>query len=376
MRITLIRKGYHKRGGAEKSIVELAESLVKYGHEVNIISQVIEKDNRIDSNISFHKIPFIKLPHFLNNLVFAVLCERLINKSKYDIIHSFERIFNQDIYRAGDGCHKEWIRKKRQINNFISNFMDELSLDDYITLLIEKRIFEGKGSKKIVANSEMVKRNILENYKVKAEKIITIFNGVDLDKFNPEKRVKYYEAQRNDYGIPNDYMVIIFLGSGFKRKGLRYIIDALYILRNEKIILFIGGKGNFKKYNRYTRELEIEEKVKFTGFVENPELLYNMGDVLVLPTIYDPFSNVCLEAMACGLPIITTDDNGISELIDEKNCGYIIKSKDKYSIADSIKKLMDRERRNNYGLNSRKIAEGYPISRMVQSTIKLYEEMI
>jgi UDP-glucose:(heptosyl)LPS alpha-1,3-glucosyltransferase len=114
---------------------------------------------------------------------------------------------------------------------------------------------------------------------------------------------------------PDDY-VALFVGSGWERKGLRFAIAAMALSNSCKMRLLVAGRGNERYYK--------SKHVQFLGEIPDPARIYPAADIFILPTIYDPFSNACLEALACGLPVITTRGNGFSEIIEHEVHGSIV----------------------------------------------------
>ena len=123
-------------------------------------------------------------------------------------------------------------------------------------------------------------------------------------------------AARAQLRIGPDEIAVLFLGSGWERKGLRFAIAAMAKLRDQRMRLLVAGRGNQRKYRTGS--------VTFLGEIEDVRLPLAAADIFILPTVYDPFSNASLEAMAAGLPVITTRANGCSEIIEPKVHGSIV----------------------------------------------------
>src|SRR5213075_837870 len=131
---------------------------------------------------------------------------------------------------------------------------------------------------------------------------------------------------------------LLFAGSGWERKGLLFAIEAMQLCKNRKMRLLVAGRGNERSYK--------SKRVKFLGEVDDLVRIYAAADIFILPTIYDPFSNACLEALACGLPVITTRSNGFSEIVDEGVHGSIIDhANNLVGLRDAIRFWSDPSRR-------------------------------
>ena len=117
---------------------------------------------------------------------------------------------------------------------------------------------------------------------------------------------------------------MLFAGSGFGRKGLAFLVEALANLKNQAGVLWVVGKGNPAPYQRQARRLGVAERLKFWGPQTDLAPFYQAATVLALPTIYDPCSNVVLEALACGAPVITTKANGAADFLTPGENGEIL----------------------------------------------------
>ncbi|MDI1471026.1 MAG: glycosyltransferase family 4 protein [Thermodesulfovibrio sp.] len=315
MKIAFIKRNFSYHGGAEKYLASLIDFLKKENHEIHIFSNKWLKDKRIN----FHKVKILPFGSFLKAWSFNRNLK--INLKEYDCVVSFERTNSQHIYRAGEGCHRKWLEIRKQTEPFYKKISFKINPLHIYYLRLEKEIFE--KTPLIIANSEMVKNEIIENYKISPEKIIVVYNGVDLSRFSSENRKKFAQFKK-DMKLSEGEKILLFLGSGFKRKGLETLIKALPYV-NENVKLLIIGKGNPKEYLNMAKKSGIYRKILFLGPQREIEKFYAISDLFVLPTLYDPFSNATLEAMASGIPVITTKNNGVAELIEDGSEGYVLK---------------------------------------------------
>ncbi|MFH0926790.1 MAG: glycosyltransferase family 4 protein [bacterium] len=350
MKIALVRKKYISHGGAERYLQNLIEELLETGHEVHLFANKWEITGE---KVLFHRIRIVGGFSFLKVLSFAVFSYLELKKYSFDVIYSLEKTFYQDIYRAGDGCHKEWLLQRRKINPPIKNLLDLINPLHLIICHIEKKIFKKGNYRYIIANSYQGKEEIIRHYKVEPERIKVIYNGIENNSSNVDKKVI-----RNKLGLRNDEFTILFVGSGFERKGLFYLIQAVRELKNLKgeypVKLFVLGKGKEGRYQKFIRSYNLYKDIIFLGPTKDVKEFYQAGDVLVLPSIYEPFSNVCLEAMSFGLPVITSKINGASEIINDGKNGYIVDDPGDFkTIALKLEILLDKEVRERVGEQAR-----------------------
>ena len=381
MKIAIVRKKYSNFGGAERYVASLIEHLVKSGHRVHVFADEWKIDNIQNSRnnitilqIVFHKVPVIRILSFLHVVSFTIFSKRLLKKEVFDVIHSLERTTYQDIYRAGDGCHKEWLRQRTKIDPWYKSILMRLNPLHLILLWIEKQIFKDGKYKMIIANSKRGKNEIIHHYGVPPEKIQVIYNAIDTKRFKLTNPLKSRAEVRKQYGISPQDKILLFVGSDFKRKGLPAVIESLAMLKSD-IKLMVIGKDRVGPYRSMVNRLGIREHVYFLGPKEDVERYYFTGDLFIFPTIYDPFSNACLEAMASGMPVITSRVNGASELLETGKNGYIIDNPiDPIEIIKKIQKGLKLSRRSVQEFNS-KLLERFSWERHLEQVLDIYESI-
>jgi UDP-glucose:(heptosyl)LPS alpha-1,3-glucosyltransferase len=222
----------------------------------------------------------------------------------------------------------------------------------------------------VIAGSQMVKGEIINLYGYPADKIDIIRNGVPLKKFrfDPELR----EKSREELNLKPDQIALLFAGSGWERKGLLFAMEAAALCKNRKMRLLVAGRGNARLYK--TRRLRFwrEEPVQFLGEVADMLRVYSAADIFILPTMYDPFSNACVEALACGLPVITTSSNGFSEVIENGVHGSIVDhAGDLLALRDSIRLWSDPSRRTAARSTNSQLAAQFDISQNINETLAI-----
>jgi len=370
LKIALIRKNYSPYGGAENYLRLVAQGLKAKGHDVHIFSA----GNWPEKSGYVHRVRTIKKPSFLSNMLFALNVRNALKMEYFDCVFSFERIsfrpirdrVSNRVYRAGDGCHREWLDKRKTIESFLKKLSFTLNPHHLTLLYLEKQCL--LNSEAIIANSMMVKKDIIRHYSIPDEKIKVIYNGVDFQRFQPVEKEKK-SALKKFFGIKED-KVILFVGTDFKRKGLSTLLKAVSFLDTKDKKIVVAGKKESSQYLSVARQLGIDKNIIFWGAEQEIEKLYSIADVFVLPTIYDPFSNATFEAMASGLPVVTTSYNGASELIENGVQGFIIDNPlDTDTFAEKISiALLQAE---DMGRKARIKAEDYSIEKAVDNIIKV-----
>jgi UDP-glucose:(heptosyl)LPS alpha-1,3-glucosyltransferase len=212
--------------------------------------------------------------------------------------------------------------RRRKFELPLKQFVRAINRKHRDLLQLEESLFASHKAARVIVGSQMVKDEIINLYRYPADKIDVVRNGVPLDKFRFEPELR--KQAREDLNLKPDQIALLFAGSGWERKGLIFAIQAMALCKNRKMRLFVAGRGNEKFYKTRSLRFWREEPVRFLGEVTDLARVYPAVDIFILPTIYDPFSNACLEAISCGLPVITTRSNGFSEIIEDGVHGSII----------------------------------------------------
>jgi UDP-glucose:(heptosyl)LPS alpha-1,3-glucosyltransferase len=216
----------------------------------------------------------------------------------------------------------------------------------------------------------MVVNEITDLYRYSADKIDVVRNGVPLDRFrfDPELR----EKSRAELKLKQDQIALLFAGSGWERKGLLFAIEAMALCKNRKMRLLVAGRGEAGPYRTTPLRFWREDPVQFLGEVADVVPVYAAADIFILPTIYDPFSNACLEALASGLPVITTRSNGFSEIIEDEVHGSIVDNPGNLvGLRDPIRFWSDPSRRDAARLANIELASQFDISKNVAETLEI-----
>ena len=376
MKIALVIKDYSlNKGGLERYVVNLSRELIKMGHDVHVFTNSWDTPDL--KPIIIHKVKIIKFSSLLKNLSFAKTARMLLNREKFDIINGFSRIYPLDVYRIGHKVRRHLL--KVQYPNKFRRLLKWLSVKHLTILYLENQIFKKENHKKIIANSQLGKKHAMFYHNVKENDIEVIYNGVDLNKFNPQVRSLYRNVIRNKLGFTEDETILLFVGRNFKLKGVKTLIKSIALLGSlkNKVRVLIVGKGNPSYFMRTAKKIGVDDRIFFHGESKEIEKFYAAGDIFVFPTLYDPFANVCLEALACGLPVITTRMNGASEIIKKGKNGYVIddyRSPDE--LASVIAALLNKNTRKKMGEYACETAKKFTTAKNAEKLIKTYKNIL
>ena len=318
IRLAIVRQKYRPDGGAERFISRALEALDDDSLELNIITRSWQGEPKPDWHL--HICNPKKWGRISRERGFAVAARECWQREKFDIVQSHERIAGCDIFRAGDGVHRVWLEQRARVVSPAQRLLTSLSPYHRYVMAAEEKMFRSPALKKIICNSLMVKNDIMRCFQVPEEKFAVIYNAIDAQRFRPAT-LEERQQSRTALNLPADAKVFIYVGSGFERKGLKASITAL--AATDAHLLVVGQDKQQSRYVNLARQLGCENRVHFVGVQHNVTPYYHAADALMLPTLYDPFPNVILEAMACGLPVITSFTCGGAEFIVDGEQGYV-----------------------------------------------------
>lgn len=372
MKIALVRKNFSlKGGGGERYSVDLARALRDFGHEVHVFTHRYEPLK----GISFHTVRVPLKPFGLQNWTFARNTRLALRSNEFDIVNGLSQVYPQDVYRMGDGIHKHWLDVHP--GSGLTRLWNIISPRHRVILNIERKVFAPGNYKRIIAISHLCKQHAINYYDVPPDLIDVIYCGVNFDIFNRSVRNEGLQL-RQTLGIDKDSLVVLFVGMNFARKGLVPLLRAVSRLREKKKYrILIVGRGNISRYKSLAEKLGLNGISIFCGFQDGMPSFYGCADVFVLPSYYEPLGNACLEAMACGLPVIATRETGASELISHGRSGFVMDHPENtIALANWLEDLQERELRRSMGAAAQEQVASLTVLRNVEETIRIYERTL
>ncbi len=374
MKVALVRHRYSPHGGAERYMDTLAAALSDAGAEVRILCA--SWDGSSAGKVSVERISVPRKPVPLRLLLFARAVREWAARHPEWLLFSLERVPGAEVCRAGDGVHAEWLLRKRALRpgSWPLDYLRPLNL---VYLHLERAMFGSPALRRVIANSNRGREEIVRRFGLPAETIRVIHNGIDIARFPLDRKADARRSFRTRFGIPDAETVFLFVGSGFARKGVGTIARAARLLAErgcEPFRVVLVGKGDPSAYVRSAGPAS--DRLLFTGPVAGADDLFLGADAFVFPTVYEPFSNACLEAMAAGLPVITTLANGASEVLREGESGFLLEDPlDASALADRMGKLFSLGLREQMGEQARRLAEAHPVERNTRETLEVLESV-
>ena len=362
MKVAVICRPFSFHGGVETSTAGMLNALVERGgYDVDLITSAGQFPV---PGVRIRRLAVPGQPSVLRQLCFALAAKRAARAGGYDVVQSHERCMAQDIYRAGEGCHRGYLdamgRTGLQVNP-----------QHRLLLWLEKRIFTLRAARHIVGISKRGKAEIERLYRTPASSVTVVYNGVDLSRFHPDNRGRWRAETRATLGIPREAWLVAFVGSGFERKGLGPLMEAVAALRSRDVHLLVAGKGRTEMYRALEARVGLQGTVRWVTPRPDVERLYAAADAVALPARYEPFGNVHLEALASGVPVLTSAMTGGSEIVRDGESGAVTASLEPSDIARGLRSIRDGDA-GRLALAARAAAEPFTYAAQVDGLERIY----
>ena len=365
MKVALLIESFGAIGGAENQIAMLASALVQRDHAVRVYAAKVKGE-----------VPGVEATELgaADHGGFAKAAKAALKGTAFDVVHSYARTLSQDILRLGGGVHAEYLRRMEPSRSRLGRWFSRLNPKERRILKLERESFKPESTRLIQAVSDRVRDEVVRHYGIAPSRIVVTRNAVDLTRFTPALRGRRARLLE-EWKLPPDAFIVLYVGSGFRRKGLARVIESVALLpRDAKPWILAAGSGRTVRYSWMAKRRQVN--ARFLGSRADIDNLYAVADALVLPTLYDPFPNVCLEAMASAVPAIVTQVAGVSEVITPGTDSFVVPDPgDPHEIASRLSRLLDPRERAEIGRAARKTVEKRPFSQYVEDTLSIYERV-
>jgi len=378
LKIAVLIKRFLRTGGAEKYAMEVVRRLAM-SHEVHVFAHEWVFDG--PEPMTFHKIPRVcHKPAWLNQLFFSYFCRNAV-ATGFDVVHSFEKISTFDVMTVQSPCFKspdlgsagrwtvrlDWVRAA-------------LSPRKLAWRWLEARQFAQDGVRVIMAVAEKVKRNVQACYGLPDDYFQLAYTGVEVPKEERVRSPQELDEIRAQLGVSAYDVVILFVGTEFKRKGLDALLEGLALLPRGKYKLLVagGGGGKLDYYKSLTDKMGLGTEVRFLGLVQNIERMYPVADMYILPTLADPCPLAPLEAMAAGVATIMSGSefNGSAELIRNGEAVLLTEPRNPQEISSALLNLTDGLVRRKLADKGRQLVRQFTWDKTAEETLSAYRVML
>ena len=384
MRIAfLIERLDPARGGAETYVSDFTARLAREGHDVHVFSRAGSVN---PAGVTLHPVAVRGVGRGQRTLSFGRSVERMLATERFDVVQGTTWTWTQDVFQPHNGVYramlKARLRTRRGMGALCERVGQALGPKQRVFRRIEREQYVRRPAGVFVALSRMVHQDMENCYGLAAEKIELVYNGVDTERFHPRNREAHRAEVRRRHGIGAEETVFLIVAQDFERKGVRETVECV-TGKFPACRLVVVGKGRVEKL-RALAESRAPGRVVFTGAVADTVPYYAATDAFVLPTNYDPCSLVVLEALAAGLPVITSTMNGAGELMTHGREGWILgtpgdggfaASEHVTELTELMQKLFEPELRKKMGDAARALAEKHTLQHHYRQMMEVYEKV-
>jgi UDP-glucose:(heptosyl)LPS alpha-1,3-glucosyltransferase len=368
------------RGGCETYIAALARRLVSDGHAIHLYACRWDA-GALPPNIHYHPIKLPLVPRFLRPWCFSAACVRALRTAGHHVSIGFDKTWGLDILYPQGGLYAasaehNLLKHPHPLTRHLVQLLKMFDLTHWSYSLLERRQYLGASRPLVIAISNMVQRHFQQHYGIRPEDLRVVRIGTDPRRFDERDRPRCRLEARRQWGLRPEETVALFAGMNYRLKGLEPLLKSVRLLpRQARFRLLVAGSPETKKFERLAYRLEVTDRVRFIGYCADMRSAYFAADFFVHPTFYDPCSHVIPEAMACGLPVITTRYNGATELMNAPREGFVIDDPhDHERLASCLKQLLDPARRSACAQAARKTALQWTFEHHYRQMLAVFNE--
>lgn len=364
-RVVLLKSRSTSQGGLEKHAKRIADAFVKKGASVTLLTTGTPP---VASSIPVYAAKTSLWPSFLRMEQFDTFCQSWVKEHGAEIVFGMDRNRSQTHIRAGNGVHAAFLESRLFTEGKFKSLLCKINPLHRKILELEKAAFESKELKTLFTNSHLVKHQVLQYYNVDPAKIEVIHNGVEWEEM--KSSFETWEEKRallcQTHNLNPNHFHLLFIGHGYLRKGLDRLLLGLSLLKNKEVHLSIIGKDKqLETYRAKVIHLGLENQVRFFGPVTDVHSFYQLADALLIPSFYDPFANVTVEALAMGLYVVSSKHNGGCEILNSSN-GHIIQDLlDENEMVQVLEKTLQMRKTNKSALQIRESVKHLDFSKQL-----------
>jgi UDP-glucose:(heptosyl)LPS alpha-1,3-glucosyltransferase len=368
-----------ERGGAETYVADFLRRLVAQGHGVHLYA-CRWNPTCLPADLTIHPLAAPRGSRALRPWRFSTAIRAALNRDRPDVSIGFDKTFGPDIYyplgglqpasAAGNLCkyRSPWRRAAARATKAID-------LAHYSFSRLERRHLLGPNPPLLVVNSEMVCEHAMQYFGIPREQVRVIHNAIDPGRFAEQDRPRVRAEERQRWGFGPSDVVAAFVAMNYRLKGLEPLLHALARVP-AAMKLVVAGSPKIGSWARLARQMGIADRIVFLGPATDVRRVYYAADLHVHPTYYDPCSSVVIEALACGLPVVTTRYNGAAELMRPPHDGIVIEDPhDHAALAAAMAQFIDPARRDAAGRAARRSAASWTIEHHYRRWLEIFAEV-
>jgi UDP-glucose:(heptosyl)LPS alpha-1,3-glucosyltransferase len=369
------------RGGCEHYISDLARRLARDGHAVHLYACRWDAA-ALPPTTHYHRLPEPGGSRSVRPWRFGQAVEEALKGRRHDVTMGFDKTWGQDVLYPQGGLHaasaaQNLLKHPPGPARFFARLLKAIDPASRSFRQLERKQYLGERRPLIVVNSRMVQRHFEEYYDIPPSDVHVLPSAIDPDRFAADDRPKRRAEERGYWGAASDETVGLFVAMNYRLKGLAPLLHALrFVPASSRFKLAVVGHPKYSRYERLARRLGVRERILFLGFRADPRDAYFAADFLVHPTFYDPCSLVVLEALCCGLPVVTTRYNGASELFTHGKEGFVVDDPhDHRTLGEPLAKLLDPAMRSAFASVARQTAKRWGFEGHYKQLLGLFRQV-
>ena len=357
------------RGGAERYTCDLTVGLRARGHHVSLVASSFAEGGKGKDEVALAARGATRARRYAN---FLHALDEHLTSARYEVVHAMLPVRRCHVYHPHAGVAAESDRP----SGTAARMRARLNFRRQMFASVERSLLSGADAPVVLCLSEYVKGSIRRHYDLPEEKLATLFNSVDLGRFDPDRHADAGCGLRRRLGLAAENRVALMMAQDFERKGLRQAILAVARVSDPRLVLLVAGKENAAPYRLIAKAQGIADRVIFAGHAADPYPLYKAADFLLLPTRHDPCSLVVLEALAMGLPVITTVFNGASEIMNDGVHGVVLADpRNVNELAAAVGRMLNAPRRQAMAQASLALRPALSFEHHLDQIIQIYERV-
>ncbi|MCC6870227.1 MAG: glycosyltransferase family 4 protein [Burkholderiales bacterium] len=373
MRLAIIRQRYDPEGAAERFLEGALEALLERNVAITLYTRQwpATKLQLIEPTVvdPFH------LGALWRDAGFARAVARSVASTRANLVQSHELVLTCDVYRPDDGVYATWLGESLRAASAVTRWRAALSPRHRYALAMERKLFASHWLRMVLCPSPLVRDDIRTRFGLPDERLRVLRNAVDTDRFSPMHAASR-AATRERHGIAADTPVFVLVGSGYRRKGAGTAITALARLPAPAHLVIVGNDARRGDFERIARDHGVASRVTFAGYQADVAPYLAAADAFVLPALYDPSPDATMEAMASGLPVITSTQSGVADLVAAHDAGRVCAAHDTDAIAAAMQLLLDAPARAAMGVRAREAMLPHSPAATTLALVLVYKELL
>ncbi len=367
------------RGGCETYIAGLARRLVADGHDVHLYARRWDA-SALPAALHIHRVNVPHVPRFLRPWFFGAACRRALAAANHQVTVGFDKIAGLDVLYPQGGLYAATVehnllKYRRPLTRRLVRLLKLIDPAHRSFLALDRHQYQ-RQPLLVVAISDMVRHHFEQYYQLDPANLRMVRIAIDLDRFDECDRPRRRLEWRQHWGLAPEHTVALFAGMNYRLKGLEPLLRAVALLpAATPFRLLVAGSPDTAGFERLARRLKIADRVRFAGYCPDMRNCYFAADFFVHPTFYDPCSLVVLEALACGLPVITSRYNGAAEVMHPPREGYVIDDPHNLDeLVAALKQLLDPARRAACAQAARRTAAQWTFEHHYRQMLAVFAE--